>query len=86
MILTGIQEWQKCQECGEKLPRMASRVFKSNQGLCPRCHLILAEWDLDPNGIEYRDMRLRGKSSIVVPRVELHAPSEAPKQAIPIQA
>jgi len=78
------QQTQFCQECNEPLPNFASKLFKSQEGLCPRCYLILAEWEIDLAKVEVRDLSLKGKSRISVPRVEFHTPDAAPANSIPL--
>lgn len=74
---------QKCESCGEPLPRLARRIFKSNDGCCPRCVFLHREVGTELDRVEIRDMSLKGKSTIVVPRVEFHKPGQQPTNSIP---
>lgn len=75
---------QRCDECGEPLPRLARKIFKSNDGCCPRCTFLHREVGLELSQVEIRNMTTRGRGSIVVPRVEFHRPGSQPTNALPV--
>ena len=64
----------RCKECGVLVEDTAPEMFRLNQELCPRCHIILIQFGLDPDKIERRDMGLKARSQIVVPRVVASVP------------
>jgi hypothetical protein len=72
---------RRCEECGVPLPRIAARLFKANEGCCPRCAFLHKEVGIELNQVDIRDMSVRGQSSIRVPRLEFH--STKPANAIP---
>jgi hypothetical protein len=74
---------KRCQDCGEPLPNLASKIFKANDGCCPRCVFLHRDVGLDFDRVEVRNMAVRGQSSIAVPRVQFHRPGHAPVNAIP---
>lgn len=72
-----------CQDCGEPLPKMAARLFKQNEGCCPRCAFLHRDVGISYDQVEIRNMALRGQSTIAVPRVQFHQPGRQPANAIP---
>lgn len=74
---------QRCQECGEPLPKLAEKIFKANDKCCPRCVFLHREVGIELGQVEIRDMSLMGRSRITVPRVEFHSPGRQPRNAIP---
>jgi hypothetical protein len=75
---------RRCEECGEPLPRIAAKVFKANEGCCPRCAFLHQKVGVELHEIEVRDMSVRGQSMIRVPRVQFHRPGTQPAGAIPV--
>lgn len=82
MLRIVAQRYQRCEYCGEELPHLARQIFASQEGLCPRCHQLLVDWEINLDKVEVRDMSIKGRSMVVVPRVEFH--STPPKNSIPI--
>jgi hypothetical protein len=74
---------RRCEECGEPLPRIAAKVFKANEGCCPRCAFLHQKIGIEFGQVEVRDMAVRGQSMIRVPRIEFHPPGQQPKSAVP---
>lgn len=73
---------RRCGDCGEPLPKIASKLFAENDGCCPRCAFIHGI-NLSFDSCEIRNMALRGRSSIAVPRIEFHKPGNQPRNAVP---
>lgn len=75
---------RRCEECGVPLPKIASRLFKENEGCCPRCAWIHREVGVELHQVEFRNMALKGQSMIRVPRVQFHAPGRQPANSLPV--
>lgn len=75
---------RRCEDCGEALPRIASAIFRANEGCCPRCAFLHRDVGIEFGQVEIRNMAVKGRSSIRVPRVEFHQPGRQPATAIPV--
>ena len=84
MLRVVTESTRRCADCGEPLPHIARKVFQANEGCCPRCAFLHQDIGLDFDDCEIRDMSVRGRSSIVVPRVEFHKPGSQPANAIAV--
>lgn len=84
MLRVVTESSRRCEECGEPLPRLAAKVFKANEGCCPRCAFLHQKVGLELSQIEVRDMIVRGQSRIAVPRLKFFEPGKQPTNAIPV--
>ena len=71
----------RCALCGKDLPRYSGRLHLGSEWACPRC-FYLDKFSIDPENVEGRASK--GRSMIVVPRIEFHPPSQAPTNALPL--